>query len=181
MQAQPSLAPLTWPQLLILLVGRLALNTAFRIVYPLLAFLATGLHVDLTTASLLITAQVAASLISPLGGSLADAYGERMTMIAGLILFCIGTAVCAMAEGFALFMGGYGVIGLATALYAPSTQAYTSARTPYAQRGRVLGFLELSWAFAALIGVTSLSWLIGIDDTWAPAFWALFAAGVSPS
>jgi predicted MFS family arabinose efflux permease len=172
------LAPLTWRQILILLVGRLTLNTAFRVVYPLLTFLATGLHIDLATASLLITAQVAATLISPLGGSLADAYGERTTMIGGLLLFCLGAAVCAIAREFMLFMVGYGVIGLATALYHPSAQAYASARTPYAQRGRVLGILELSWAFAALIGVTSLSWLIGIDDTWAPAFWALFVVGV---
>ncbi|MFL5804857.1 MAG: MFS transporter [Roseiflexaceae bacterium] len=178
MQAQLLLAPLTWRQILILLAGRLALNTAFRVIYPLLAFLASSLHVDLATASLLITAQVAATLISPLGGSMADAYGERTTMIGGLMLFCAGTAVCAVAHGFAPFMLGYGLIGFATALYHPSAQAYASARTPYAQRGRVLGILELSWAFAALVGVTSLSWLIGLGNTWAPAFWALFAAGV---
>jgi predicted MFS family arabinose efflux permease len=178
LQAQLLLAPLTWRQLFILLVGRLALNTAFRFIYPLLAFLAAGLHVDLTTASLLITAQVAATLVSPLGGSLSDAYGERTTMLGGLLLFCIGALVCARAHDFLPFMLGYGLIGFATALYHPSAQAYASARTPYSQRGRVLGILELSWAFAALAGITSLSWLIGIDNTWAPAFWALFGAGV---
>lgn len=178
MQAQLTLAPLTWRQLLILLVGRLALNTAFRAIYPLLAFLASGLSVDLATASLLITAQVAATLISPLGGSLADAYGERTVMLGGLMLFCGGAIVCAVVRDFVPFMLGYGLIGLATALYHPSTQAYASARTPYARRGRVLGILELSWAFAALAGVTSLSWLIGDGDSWAPAFWALFAAGL---
>src|SRR5262245_8134970 len=99
-------------------------------------------------------------------------------MIGGLLIFCVGASVCALAQGFAPFMLGYGLIGLATALYHPSAQAYASARTPYAQRGRVLGFLELSWAFAALLGVTSLSWLIGIGHPWAPAFRALFAAGV---
>jgi len=178
LQAQLLLAPLTWRQLLILLVGRLALNTAFRFVYPLLAFLAAGLHIDLTTASLLITAQVAATLLSPLGGSLSDIYGERTTMLSGLLLFCAGALVCASAHNFLTFMLGYGLIGFATALYHPSAQAYASARTPYAQRGRVLGILELSWAFAALAGVTSLTWLIGSGDSWAPAFWALFAAGV---
>jgi predicted MFS family arabinose efflux permease len=178
LQAQLMLAPLTWRQLFILLIGRLALNTAFRVVYPLLAFLATGLRVDLATASLLITAQVAATLISPLGGSLADTYGERTTMLGGLMLFCAGAVVCAIAHDFVPFMLGYGLIGLATALYHPSAQAYASARTPYSQRGRVLGILELSWAFAALAGVTSLSWLIGGGASWAPAFWALFVTGL---
>ena len=71
-----SLAPLTGRQLAVLFAGRLAINTAFRLVYPLLAFLAAGLAVDLRVASLLITVQVAATLLSPLGGRLADIYGD---------------------------------------------------------------------------------------------------------
>jgi predicted MFS family arabinose efflux permease len=177
LQASASLAPLTWRQLMILLAGRLALNTAFRIVYPLLTFLARGFQIDQTTASLLVTVQVAATLISPLGGRMADAYGERATMLGGLTLFCAGASLCAATRDFALFVLGYALIGFGTALYHPSAQAYASARTAYARRGQVLGALELSWALAALIGVTSLSWLIEIDQTWAPAFWSLF--GVS--
>jgi predicted MFS family arabinose efflux permease len=174
----PALAPLTWRQLTILLAGRLTLNSAFRIVYPLLAFLAAGLHVDLTTISLLVTAQVAATLISPLGGRLSDIYGERITMLGGLALFCVGAIVCASVDTFVPFIMGYGLIGFATALYHPAAQAYASARSSYARRGQVLGFLELSWALAALVGVTSLAWLIKTSNGWALAFWALLAAGV---
>jgi DHA1 family inner membrane transport protein len=178
LQATAALAPLTRRQLIILLAGRLALNTAFRVVYPLLTVLARGLAVDLSTVSLLVTVQVSATLVSPLGGRLADAYGERATMIGGLSLFCAGTGVCAGAPGFGLFLLGYALIGFATALYHPSAQAYASARTAYARRGQVLGILEMSWALAALVGVTSLAWLIGVDNTWAPAFWALLGAGL---
>jgi predicted MFS family arabinose efflux permease len=178
LQATASLAPLTWQQLLILLIGRLALNTAFRIVYPLLTFLARGFQVDQTTVSLLVTVQVAATLISPLGGRMADAYGERTTMLGGLMLFCVGASLCAATADFALFVLGYALIGFGTALYHPSAQAYASARTSYSRRGQVLGALELSWALAALIGVTSLSWLIELDQTWASAFWALFGLGL---
>src|SRR5690606_18845196 len=71
---------LGWGALAILLVGRIAFNTAFRVVYPLLAFLATGLEVSLSTASLLVTMQVGTTLLSPLGGVLSDARGERFTM-----------------------------------------------------------------------------------------------------
>jgi len=178
LQATAALAPLTRRQLIILLAGRLALNTAFRVVYPLLTVLARGLAVDLSTVSLLVTVQVSATLVSPLGGRLADAYGERATMIGGLSLFCAGTGVCAGAPGFGLFLLGYALIGFATALYHPSAQAYASARTAYARRGQVLGILEMSWALAALVGVTSLAWLIGVANTWAPAFWALLGAGL---
>jgi predicted MFS family arabinose efflux permease len=178
LQAAISLTPLTWQQLAILLAGRLALNTAFRIVYPLLTFLASGFAVDQATISLLVTVQVAATLISPLGGRMADAHGERTTMVGGLSLFCMGAGLCAATGDFALFVAGYALIGFGTALYHPSAQAYASARTPYARRGQVLGALELSWALAALIGVTSLSWLIEVDQTWGAAFWSLFGAGL---
>jgi DHA1 family inner membrane transport protein len=178
LQAAAALAPLTRRQLIILLAGRLALNTAFRVLYPLLTVLARGLAVNLSTVSLLVTVQVSATLVSPLGGRLADAYGERATMIGGLSLFCAGAGVCAGAPGFGLFLLGYALLGFATALYHPSAQAYASARTAYARRGQVLGILEMSWALAALVGVTSLAWLIGVDNAWAPAFWALLGAGL---
>jgi predicted MFS family arabinose efflux permease len=163
---------------LILLAGRLVLNTAYRIIYPLLALLANGLQVDLSTASLLVTAQVGATLVSPLGGRLSDRYGEHTTMLGGLLLFCLGAAACALAGSFAAFMIGYGLLGFGTALYHPSSQAYASARTHYSRRGQVLGILELSWALAALLGVTALSRLIEASGSWAPAFWTLFGAGV---
>jgi predicted MFS family arabinose efflux permease len=177
-QETASRLPLPWQQLLILLVGRLALNTAYRIIYPLLALLADGLRVDRSTASLLVTAQVAATLVSPLGGRLSDRYGERTTMLGGLLLFCVGASACALAGSFAAFMIGYGLLGFGTALYHPSSQAYASARTHYSRRGQVLGILELSWALAALIGVTALSRLIEASGSWAPAFWTLLGAGV---
>lgn len=172
-QSGATFAPLTWRQLLLMTIGRLTFNTAFRMIYPLLTFLAAGLAVDLQTASLLVTMQVGAALISPLGGILSDARGERTTMIVGLLLFSSGTLVCALAGTFLPFLLGYGLIGLGTALYLPALQAYASARSHYARRGLVLGIMELSWALAALVGVTTVSYLAEATNSWAPAFWLL--------
>ncbi|MFP4439959.1 MAG: MFS transporter [Chloroflexaceae bacterium] len=166
-------APLTWRQIIPMVLGRLTCNTAFRMIYPLLTFLAAGLAVDLQTASLLVTVQVGATLISPLGGILSDARGERTTMIWGLIVFSSGTLICALARQFWPFLLGYGLIGFGTALYLPALQAYASARTSYARRGRVLGILELGWALSALLGVTFLTYLVEARNAWAPAFWVL--------
>jgi DHA1 family inner membrane transport protein len=173
-----SLAPLSGRQLVLLFAGRLAVHTAFRLVYPLLAFLAAGLAVDLRAASLLITVQVAATLISPLGGRLADNYGELVVMRGGLTLFCLGAGICALVHSFAPFLLGYSLIGLGTTFYNPAGQAYASARTAYARRGQVLGMLELSWALAALVGVTGLARLIEARESWAPAFWVLLGVGL---
>jgi predicted MFS family arabinose efflux permease len=170
-------AEVTWPQLLIMLLGRFLFNTAFRMIYPLLALLASGLQVDIRTASLLVTVQVGATLISPLGGALADRWGERRTMLAGLALFCLGCGVGAFATSFWPFLLGNLLIGIGSSLYNPAIQAYASARSSYARRGRVLGALELSWAGSALIGVAALAWLIDRAGSWTVAYLILAALG----
>ena len=177
MVASLSRAPLSWRQLCILLVGRWTLQTAFRVVYPLLPFLAGSFAIDLSTASLLVTVQVGANLVSPLGGMLADQSGERATMVWGLGCFCLGTLLCALASSFLPFLAGYGLIGLSSALYHASAQAYASARTPYAQRGRILGMLELSWALAALIGVSTLTQVADSTHSRAALFVILLVLG----
>lgn len=177
-RSETTATPLAWHHIAPMLLGRLTVNTAFRMIYPLLAFLAAGLAVDLRTASLLVTIQVGATLLSPLGGLLSDARGERTTMLWGLVLFCAGALVCALSRSFVPFLLGYGVIGMGTALYQPALQAYVSARTGYARRGRVLGILELGWALAALIGVTTMTRLVEASNAWSPAFWVLLGMGL---
>lgn len=170
---------ISWRELWVLLGGRLVFNTAFRLVYPLLAFLAAGFEVSLQRASLLVTVQVAATLLSPLGGQLADARGERAVLATGLGLLTAGAAVCALAPSFWPFLGGYALIGLGTALFMPAVQAYASNRSAYGERGRVLGFLELSWALAALVGVSGLTQLAEARGGQAPAFVVITAAGAT--
>ena len=176
--APSAFANLTNGQLAAVTLGRLALNVAYRIIYPLQPFLAQHLHIDLRTVSALVTVQVLASIASPLGGTLADTRGERATMTGGLSLFCIGAALCALATGFGGFLAGYALIGLAVALYQPAAQAYLSKRTSYQRRGWALGVFETSWAAAALLGVAPLMYLVQLTDSSAAVFWIILAAGV---
>jgi predicted MFS family arabinose efflux permease len=153
------------------------LNVAYRIIYPLQPFLAQHLHVDLRTVSALVTVQVLASIVSPLGGTLADTRGERATMTGGLSLFCVGAVLCALSTGFGGFLAGYALIGLAVALYQPAAQAYLSKRTSYERRGWALGVFETSWAAAALLGVAPLMQLVQQTGSSAAVFWTILAAG----
>src|SRR4029079_11284176 len=121
-------ATLTNGQLAAVTLGRLALNVAYRIIYPLQPLLAQHLQVDLRPVSAWRTVQVLRSIVSPLGGTLADTRGERATMTGGLSLFCFGAALCAISASFGVFLPGYALIGLAVALYQPAAQAYLSKR-----------------------------------------------------
>jgi len=171
------LPTLTNGQLAAVTLGRLALNVAYRIIYPLQPFLAQHLQVDLRTVSALVTVQVLASIVSPLGGTLADTRGERATMTGGLSLFCAGAVLCALSTGFSGFLAGYALIGLAVALYQPAAQAYLSKRTSYERRGWALGVFETSWAAAALLGVAPLMQLVQLTGSAAAVFWIIMAAG----
>jgi predicted MFS family arabinose efflux permease len=174
----PSAAPLTNTQLALVTASRLAITTAFRIIYPLQPFLTQQLHVDLQTVGMLVTVQLLASLLSPLGGVLADMRGERMAMLAGLATFCAGALVCAVSGAFAGFLLGYALIGIGVALFQPSATGYLSARTDYRQRARALGLFETSWAGAALLGVAPLMQVVQATRTTAPVYWILLVVGV---
>lgn len=105
---------------------------------------------SLQTVNILVSVPVAVSLTSMVGGRLSHTQGHRATMRGGLALFCVGTILCALASTFTVFLIGYGLIGLAGALYQPAAQAYVSVQTPYARRVWALGIYETSWACAAL-------------------------------
>ncbi len=140
----------------ILFATRLTLNTAIRVVYPLLVWLAAAFAVDLQTVSLIVTIQLGTTFVGPIGGGLADRYGERRVMLLGMGLFCAGAAACLFAPQIGVLMAGHALIGASTGFYHTASHAYLSATTPYAVRGRVLGLMETSWALAALLGVSGL-------------------------
>jgi predicted MFS family arabinose efflux permease len=52
------------------------------------------------------------------------------------------------------------LLGLSKASYDPAATAYVGDTVPYAQRGRVIGLMETSWAMAWLLGVPIAGFLI---------------------
>jgi len=170
---------LTATQLAVITSARLALIAAIRLMYPLQPFLAQQLSVDLRTVSLIVTVQLATSMLSPLGGYLADTRGARTTMLAGVATFCVGVVGCAISTTLEAFLVGYALIGLAIALYQPAAQGYISGRTRYARRAQALGILETSWALAAMIGVAPLMLLVQQQQAVSGAFWLLAGLGIA--
>lgn len=141
--------------------ARMIQMIAYRIIYPLTPFLALHLGVSAQAVTLLVTVQVVASLLSPIGGVLSAVAGQRTTMCVGLLLFTLGTGLCAASGSFTAFLVGYALIGFAVTVYHPAAQSYLSARTSYARRGWALGMYEVSWAASALVGIAPLMYLVG--------------------
>ena len=166
-------------ELAIVTIGRFASTTAFRIIYPLIPFLSHRFEISLQQSASLVAIQTAASLVSPIGGRLADRFGERRMMQYALLAFVIGSFCCAFAQSFAWFFAGYLCIGLATAIYVPAGQSYLSARSAYASRARAIGIFEMVWAVSAIIGVAPLMYLINLQQSSNIAYLILAVLGIA--
>ncbi len=166
-------------ELMIVTVGRFASTTAFRIIYPLIPFLSDRFDISLQQSASLVAVQTAASLISPVGGRLADRFGERRMMLYAIWAFVIGASCCAIAQDFIWFFAGYLGIGIATAIYVPAGQSYLSARSAYAERARAIGIFEMVWAVSAIIGVAPLMYLINYQQSSDLAYIVLAVLGVA--
>ena len=156
---------------------RLVLNTARRFAYPFAPALSRGLGVHLTAVTSLIAINQATGITGIFSGPLADRFGYRFMMIAGLVMLVVGM----LAGGFLPF---YGVIlvtfflaGLAKTVFDPALQAYVGERVPFQKRGLVIGLLEFSWAGSTLVGIPGIALLIDRLG-WRAPFFVLGGLGI---
>ncbi len=177
MSVQTVAVPLQVGRLATLVASRFVLNTIFRIVYPLVPFLALHFGVTQATASTLITVQVSLGLISLSAGWFGDRIGYRRTMVFGLGCTLIGVLGVVAAPTFGWLLLAYGLCGVGGALYYPAMQTYLSAISTYEQRGRAIGVVELSWALAGLVAIPPLLRMIKAQDSLQGVF-GLLAIGV---
>lgn len=153
-----------------IVASRFVLNAIFRVAYPLVPFLAARFGVSDAQATWIVTIQVLLGLFSVLGGWLGERIGYRTTMVSGATIVLLGALGVAVAPTLALLIAAYGLCGFGIAVYQPAMQAYVSELTPYHQRGRAVGVVELSWALAGMLAVPPLMWLIEAQQSVTGAF-----------
>ncbi|HEY6833181.1 MAG TPA: MFS transporter [Pseudolabrys sp.] len=105
---------------------------------------------NLVYASLLLT-----------GGTLGDLYGRRRIFALGILLFAIGTLMCALAPDAATLIGGRIVSGAGAAFALPmSLVLLTIAYPDKAKRAHALGIWASCNGLAFIIGPTLGGWLV---------------------
>ncbi len=139
---------------------RLALNTARRFVYPFAPLLSRDLHVPLTAVTTLIAVNQTTSLLGLAAGPIADRWGSRNVMRAGMALLAVGMLICAIAPIYGFVLAGLVLTGLAKTVFDPAVQAFVGHRVPYARRGMAIGAIETAWAGSTLIGIPAMALVI---------------------
>ena len=120
-----------------------------------------------------------------LGGTLGDRFGRRRIMLVGIVVFGIGSLMCALASGVALVIAGRAVMGLGAAASEPGTLSVIRQLFPERTgRARALGAWSAVSGFALAAGPVLGGLLVAAGD-WRSVFWfnlaaaAVAAAGVA--
>jgi MFS transporter, DHA1 family, inner membrane transport protein len=144
-----------------LVLLKLVLNTAVRLVYPFLPAIARGLGISIGQAGALVSIRWAAGFASPIAIGIAGPRAtSRALLLSGLGVFAVGSLVTAWVGLFAGAVIGFALIGFAKPLFDVGAMAHISERVPWHRRSRHIGLLEVAWAGGLLVGAPVAGWLI---------------------
>jgi len=171
---KPSMARLTLVLGLLSAVGPIAIDMYL----PALPTIAADLGTDVGAVQLsLVSFFLALAFGQPLYGPLADAFGRRPPLLAGLVLFVLAAAGCTLVRSvdalIALrFIQGIGVCSTAVIIRAIIRDLYTGHEAARLMALTLL-LLGISPVLAPLSGSFFILWF-----SWQSIFWVLAAVGL---
>jgi EmrB/QacA subfamily drug resistance transporter len=108
---------------------------------------------------------LAAAVSMPIWGPGSDRWGRRRTYLVGIVVFTIGSALCAVARTMIEFIAARAVQGIGAGAVATLPFVLLGVVYPPEKRGRALGAASTAWAVASVAGpllgtliVTHVSW-----------------------
>ncbi len=164
MSSDARLPQLTGTQLYVqlgfFLVIRTVMNSGFRLVYPFLPFIARGLGVSEAAVTWGITLRSGLGVFSPFIGSMADGWGRKRAMIAGLAIFIFSMLMIFFSPTYPSLIISLVLTSVSKILFDTSLYAYVGDRVDYRQRGLAAGIIEFGWSGAFLLGIPLAGFLI---------------------
>src|SRR5206468_1593731 len=113
-----------------------------------------------------------------IGGSLADRFGRKWMMLGGVVIFCAGSVMCAVAPGVSMVIGGRAVMGIGAAASEPGTLSVIRQLFPDGrERARALGTWSAVSGLALALGPVIGGLLVGVGG-WRTVFWFNLGLGV---
>ena len=137
-------------------------------VFPFQPMLMKGFNINLSEISRMYAGQSLIGIISPVLASVSDTRGRRTGMLAGMVLFSLGTLVIVFWPTPGGFFAFLVLSMLAKAVFEPSVIAYFGDIIPYERRGFVFGITEISWSLSFFVGVPVIGFFMDQFDLLAP-------------
>jgi predicted MFS family arabinose efflux permease len=145
--------------------ARMTSNACYRFVGPFIATIARGLHVHLADIGVAIAVSELFGLASPLIGRVVDRLGARRAVAVGLSAAIVGTCLAAATQGVAMLAIALVILGQGNTTFYLGIGSWIAMHVPYERRGRVIGLIEVSWAFGLLLGVSTMG-LVTAATNW---------------
>ena len=121
------------------------------------------------------TIAFAAALVP--AGRLADRIGRRRVLVAGLVVFAVGSAACGVAGGTGVLVGARVVQALGAGLMVPASLSLLLAIVPASERTAAIG----SWSAIGALGA-ALGPVVGgllVEANWRWVFWVNLPVAVA--
>jgi len=164
----PAAAPLpaALPRLLyLLMLCNLVLGTGVFVLGGILVPISESLRVSVSAAGQAMTAYaVSTALLAPLMLVFTGRWPRRTALVAGLLLFALGSLVCALAQSLVVLLAGRVLMGMG-AMYTPISGGIAVALVAPAQRGRALSLVFLGISLSYVVGMPLGAWL-GLRYGW---------------
>ena len=126
----------------------------FMVMSPLGDMLMKSMSLNATQFAYAVSAYAFSAGISGLlAAGLADKYDRKKLLLVFYVGFIIGTLICAIATSFPLLLFGRIVTGLFGGVLGAVSMAIVTDLFTFNQRGRVMGFVQMSFAVSQVAGI----------------------------
>jgi MFS family permease len=120
---------------------------------PALPAMQSQLGMDVATGAWIFGIYIVANLVAtPLLAKASDRYGRRMSFLASVVIFGVGSVVVASATDVTMVLVGRAIQGFGAGGIFPVASAVVGDVFPVEQRGRALGLIGAVFGIAFLIG-----------------------------
>jgi EmrB/QacA subfamily drug resistance transporter len=103
---------------------------------------------------------LAQAAVIPLSGWLSDRFGAKTVFLTSVVLFTIGSVLCATPHSVKWLITFRVIQGLGGGSVLPVSMAYVYRLSPLAKVGAVMGFMGIPILFAPAIGPVLAGWLV---------------------
>jgi len=134
-----------------------------------------GLNLYSWVFSSFLLAQTAMTVVF---GKLADLYGRKPVMLAGIAIFLVGSLLAGFAWSMPAMIVFRLIQGVGAGAIQPVTLTVVADLYPAHERGKIQGYLASVWAISAVVG-PMLGGLIIRDLSWAWIFWMNVPIGLA--
>ena len=110
--------------------------------------------------SVIIAYMLTVALLIPASGWIADRFGTKRIFFSAILLFSIGSLLCALSNSLAVLVGARVIQGLGGALMLPVGRLVVLRAYPRTELVRIMSFITIPGLLGPLLGPTLGGWLV---------------------